>query len=79
MNRLMLRVSGFKYFGAIRALNEIDIAVAEGQIHGIIGPNGSGKTTLLNWDMKDWVPTNKPTFIFSIENGKKKLIKEVRP
>ena len=31
-----------------------------------------------NWDMKDGVPTNKPTYIFTIENGAKKLTKEVR-
>jgi len=45
----MLRVSGLcKSFGAIRALNEIDVEVVKGQIHGIIGPNGSGKTTFFN-------------------------------
>jgi branched-chain amino acid transport system substrate-binding protein len=30
------------------------------------------------WDMKDGVPTNKPTFIFSIQDGQKKLKLEVR-
>jgi branched-chain amino acid transport system ATP-binding protein len=37
-----------KSFGAILALSGVDIAVAKGHIHGIIGPNGSGKTTLFN-------------------------------
>jgi len=31
-----------------------------------------------NWDMKDGIPTNKPTYIFSIQDGQKKLVKEVR-
>jgi branched-chain amino acid transport system ATP-binding protein len=45
----MLRVKGLsKSFGAIQALDNIDIAIAKGQIHGIIGPNGSGKTTFFN-------------------------------
>ena len=49
MDSSMLRVSGLcKSFGAIRALNEIDVEVVKGQIHGIIGPNGSGKTTFFN-------------------------------
>jgi len=44
-----LQVTGLsKYFGAIQALNGVDIGVAKGSIHGIIGPNGSGKTTLFN-------------------------------
>jgi branched-chain amino acid transport system substrate-binding protein len=34
---------------------------------------------MFNWDMKNGVPTNKPTFIFSIQEGKKKLVKEVKP
>jgi len=37
------------------------------------------KGIMFDWDMKNGVPTNKPTFIFSIENGVKKLVKEVRP
>jgi ABC-type branched-subunit amino acid transport system ATPase component len=45
----MLRVSGLsKSFGAIQALNNVDVEIARGMIHGIIGPNGSGKTTLFN-------------------------------
>jgi branched-chain amino acid transport system ATP-binding protein len=49
MDPSMLRVTGLcKSFGAIRALDEIDVEVAKGQIHGIIGPNGSGKTTFFN-------------------------------
>jgi branched-chain amino acid transport system substrate-binding protein len=31
-----------------------------------------------NWDMKDGIPTNKPTYLFSIKDGKKMLLKEVR-
>jgi branched-chain amino acid transport system ATP-binding protein len=45
----MLRVKGLsKSFGAIQALDSVDVEVGKGRIHGIIGPNGSGKTTLFN-------------------------------
>jgi branched-chain amino acid transport system ATP-binding protein len=45
----MLRVNGLsKSFGAIVALDKVDIEITRGRIHGIIGPNGSGKTTLFN-------------------------------
>jgi branched-chain amino acid transport system ATP-binding protein len=37
-----------KSFGAIQALENVSIEIAQGSIHGIIGPNGSGKTTLFN-------------------------------
>ena len=29
------------------ALDGVDLAIAEGQVHGLVGPNGAGKTTLL--------------------------------
>jgi branched-chain amino acid transport system ATP-binding protein len=37
-----------KSFGGLKAINNLDFHVDEGEIVGIIGPNGSGKTTSLN-------------------------------
>jgi ABC-2 type transport system ATP-binding protein len=36
-----------KSFGEVVALDGVDLAVNEGQVHGLVGPNGAGKTTLL--------------------------------
>ena len=35
-----------KRFGALRALDGVDVTVRTGSFHGLIGPNGSGKSTL---------------------------------
>ena len=35
-----------KSFGAVNALNRVDISVGQGEIFGLIGPDGAGKTTL---------------------------------
>jgi ABC-2 type transport system ATP-binding protein len=36
-----------KQFGALRAVDGIDLALSPGRIYGLLGPNGSGKTTLI--------------------------------
>jgi branched-chain amino acid transport system permease protein len=35
-------------FGGLKALNRVDLDVAQGSVHGLIGPNGSGKSTMMN-------------------------------
>lgn len=35
-------------FQGFRAVNAVDLAVAEGTVHALVGPNGAGKTTLFN-------------------------------
>jgi branched-chain amino acid transport system ATP-binding protein len=37
-----------RYFGSLRAVDDVDFEVHAGEILGIIGPNGAGKTTLLS-------------------------------
>lgn len=46
---MTLEIRGLtKHFGGIRAVDGVDLRLAEGELVGLIGPNGSGKTTVFN-------------------------------
>jgi len=47
-----------KFYGAIRAVDDVSFAVENGEIVGVIGPNGSGKTTLFNSILGQIRPTS---------------------
>ncbi len=44
-------------FGGLKALNEVDLIVKRGTVHGLIGPNGSGKSTMMNVLTGIYLPT----------------------
>ena len=43
-------------FGGLKAVNEVDFKVEQGQLVGLIGPNGAGKTTFID-GITGFVPT----------------------
>lgn len=47
-----------KYFGGVKAVNNVDMRIEKGEIFGIIGPNGAGKTTFFNVCSGVFPPTN---------------------
>ena len=45
----LLKATGvLMQFGGLKALNNVDLVIQRGTIHGLIGPNGSGKSTMMN-------------------------------
>ena len=54
----LLKVRGLsKHFGAVRAMENVDLDVPAGQVTALIGDNGAGKSTLIKTVAGIWAPT----------------------
>ncbi len=48
MKRVVIETHGLsKKYGSFPAVNNLDLAVREGEVFGLLGPNGAGKTTTI--------------------------------
>ena len=55
----VLQVQGLtKFFGGLRAVSNVDLTIAPGDLAGLIGPNGAGKTTVFNMISGLYVPSS---------------------
>ncbi len=59
----LLRLRGVgKSFGAVQALADVNLDIAEGQVTALVGDNGAGKTTLIKCIAGIWQPTSGQMF-----------------
>ena len=57
--------------GKIRALNNLNFEIKEGEIFGLLGPNGAGKTTLVSVLSTILQPTSGTAKIFGLDVRKR--------
>ena len=63
MSETILETRGLRReFGALVAVDDVDVRIEEGTLHSIIGPNGAGKTTLFNLISGTLAPTRGKVF-----------------
>ena len=65
-----------KFYGRIRALNNVSFEVPQGSVFGILGPNGSGKTTLLSIIL-DVLKANNGNFLWFGQPGSPEQRKKI--
>ena len=52
MTDAILELKGLsKYFGGIKANDDVNMSIERGELHCLIGPNGAGKSTIFRMIM----------------------------
>ena len=56
-NYLLRLIHLSKYFGGLKATEDVNMDIEEGEMHCLIGPNGAGKSTIFRMIMGEYKPT----------------------
>ena len=78
MNKVLSVASMSMDFGGLRALNEVELDVRQGEIVALIGPNGAGKTTFFNCITGMYDPTEGEVLALT-PNGAKIRLNGMKP
>jgi len=74
MNPLVLKVQSLiKEFDGFRAVNKLNLELAQGEVLGVLGANGAGKTTLMNMLLGLTTPTSGSITIFGKPIGPNRI------
>ena len=66
-----------KHFGAIRAVDGLELTLRPGEVFGLLGPNGSGKTTLIRLVTGLLKPTAGSVRVLGTEMPNKSILSQV--
>ena len=63
-----------KHYGDVRALEDLDLEIAKGEIFGFLGPNGAGKTTTMRTILDLIRPTSGTATIMGLDSHNDALV-----
>jgi polyether ionophore transport system ATP-binding protein len=63
-----------KRYGSTLALDNLDLAVAPGEVYGFLGPNGSGKTTTIRLLLGLHHPTSGSASVFGLDAWREPVV-----
>ena len=69
MDDLIVAEKLAKHFGAVRAVDELDLRVGPGEIFGLVGPDGAGKTTTMRLLCGAYEPTSGRAVVAGFDLG----------
>ena len=59
-----------KYYGEHRGVEDLDLEVVAGEVHGFLGPNGAGKSTTIRVLLDFHRPTRGTVRVFGLDSGR---------
>ena len=65
-------------FGGLKAVNDFNIKIYQGELVGLIGPNGAGKTTVFNLLTGVYEPTEGTNLIETVLSNAAKVLHKKR-